>query len=467
MSPSTITKCAAALVTASLLFIFPGESAAVMCLCYFAIYACCIGLLRASGLGSRSAELTILVFCTLLAAGVTLNTWYYTTYSGGTPCAPVLNNEDALLSWARMQQLCSPGHDAHPDSTRTGYGTFLSIISGYTASSIGPLLCLSMLFTALSIVIVGIAAAALCPGSDQAGKHRMATTAMITLSAVSYYISSGTILIKDALCCLLMALALYAIFVEKRRVAVVAILAFVVATATLVRTNLLYFIGAAAICAVPVRGLRSLAVALPFALVMFCACYILAEQGYTDQQINFSDQQTNFDPHPRGIDTPRLRSYNTVAGDYVELTRLQRIASLPYTMAVQFLTPLPWAFRRDAIFGPAVSWAHFSLPWYALGAILLFFFSRMRAAPRGCSAAFAFGVLAWLATAYVTGGTVSRYCLPWLPFFIPAAAWFIDTGQWRSRAFRRWAITYSIMLVAGLCLVFYMISTCSPEGWES
>jgi len=57
--------------------------------------------------------------------------------------------------------------------------------------------------------------------------------------------------------------------------------------------------------------------------------------------------------------------------------------------------------------------------------------------------------------------------LPWLPFLTPAAAWLATSGQLRTKAFRRWAIVYGVVLVAGLCAVFICLNIYSPGGWEA
>ncbi len=68
----------------------------------------------------------------------------------------------------------------------------------------------------------------------------------------------------------------------------------------------------------------------------------------------------------------RLNAYSQVTGYYEATGVLHKIMLLPFSLCVQFLTPLPWAFGRDIVFGPSLAWSHFSLPWYALGSLLLF-----------------------------------------------------------------------------------------------
>ena len=80
-------QATAIVAVAALMAVFPGENympqllrmtgaGAVAALCY-----------RLSGNTDKAGYYTLTAFWTLLAAGVTLNIWYFTTYSGGTPDA--------------------------------------------------------------------------------------------------------------------------------------------------------------------------------------------------------------------------------------------------------------------------------------------------------------------------------------------------------------------------------------------
>ena len=133
-----------------------------------------------------------------------------------------------------------------------------------------------------------------------------------------------------------------------------------------------------------------------------------------------------------------------------------------------FLTPLPWAFSRAVVFGPSAAFAHISFPWYALGGILLYYAVALwRRSPRGVALSFGYGLLLTMLTAFMTGGTISRYCLPWLPALVPAAAWAWNSGSLRRRSFKIWYVVYALLMAVALCAAFAILNRYNPGGWDA
>lgn len=455
-------QAAAIIAVAALMVVFPGENympqllrmtgaGAVAALCY-----------RLTGNTDKAGYYTLTAFWTLLAAGVTLNIWYFTTYSGGTPIAPVLLNDDASISWAQMTALLddsSSGVVSH----RRGYGTFLALISCGQRLSIGTLLCTNMLAVLLAIVLTGAAAARMAHTDDAKLRARTATIAMIFTGGVCYFLASGAILIKDAICQLIMSVVLFTFYGRSLKMTVGLLLAALVAI--LVRPNILPFMALAALLSMPLLSRKGMAATIVFALALCASFFWQAHHEAVVLPLDPADGNTMFD---LGNDANgRLNAYSQVSGYYEATGVMHKIMLLPFSLCVQYLTPLPWAFGRDIVFGPSLAWSHFALPWYALGCIIIFFISKIFKAPRPISLAFIFGVSAWVITAFMTGGTVSRYCLPWLPFLVPAATWTVTSGKCRTKAFRNWAIIYGILLAIGLAVVFFCLNKYSPGGWEA
>lgn len=455
-------QAAAIVAVAALMAVFPGENympqllrmtgaGAVAALCY-----------RLTGNTDKAGYYTLTAFWTLLATGITLNIWYFTTYSGGTPHDPVLLNDDASISWAQMTALLddsSSGVVSH----RRGYGTFLALISCGQRLSIGTLLCTNMLAVLLAIVLTGAAAARMAHTDDAKLRARTATIAMIFTGGVCYFLASGAILIKDAICQLIMSVVLFTFYGRSLKMTVGLLLAALVAI--LVRPNILPFMALAALLSMPLLSRKGMAATIVFALALCASFFWQAHHEAVVLPLDPADGNTMFD---LGKDTnDRLNAYSQVSGYYEATGVMHKIMLLPFSLCVQYLTPLPWAFGRDTVFGPSLAWSHFALPWYALGCIIIFFISKIPKAPRPISLAFTFGAIAWVATAFMTGGTVSRYCLPWLPFLVPAATWTVTSGKCRTKAFRNWAIIYSILLTVGLAVVFICLNKYSPGGWEA
>lgn len=444
---------------------FPSESILGPVLRFLGVWAVAAYAYRRMCPVGRGGYVALLAFWTLLAVGCTLNAWWFTTASGGTPEAPVLLNDDASLAWGQMQAVLHGEPDLDVPGRR-GYGTLLAWLSWGGTPTIGGMLWLNMLATLLTIVLTGAAAARMGGATERRERTRLCTAAMIMTGGVCYLLMSGTILIKDAFCCLMMAMTLYGLYGARGRAVATAVLLAAVLFAMQVRSHLLPFMALAMVAAMWKAG-RGLRVHYALLIVVAVAAYAVVRLNTGDMPID-ADGTTNV---PFTFDSDRLNAYNLVAGDYhsrfAASSALYQLVRLPFSLAVQYLTPLPWAFARDTVFGPSEAWAHVSYPWYALGCIVLFvLLFRLRRAPSAVAGALIFAVAANIFTAYATGGTISRYCLSWVPFLVPAGAWIWCSGGLRCRAFRLWATGYTVVLAVALAVVFYFLHAYSPGGWE-
>lgn len=398
----------------------------------------------------------------LLAVGLIANVWYFTTYSGGTIHDPVLINEDADIAWRQMQAVLS-GTDSGIGFSRRGYGTFLALLSWHGTPDIVSELCFNMLLILSAIVMTGAAAVRLTPGVPPA---RTATAAMAMTAMVCYFLATGVILIKDALICAIMASSVYALAGLRSRLSWggMAILLAGGLVAALVRPNLLPLVCLGMAVFAPGMDRRRIAVLAAMA-VLFMALYMLTRYVGLRSEV-FSDSHTpmvDIDENEA-----RLTSYNSVLGPYNSLPLWRQIVQLPVSLALQFLTPLPWAFSRDVVFGPSAAFAHISYPWYALGGILLYYAAALwRRSPRGVALSFGYGLALTVLTAFMTGGTISRYCLPWLPALVPAAAWAWNSGSLRCRRFTIWYAVYAVMIAVALVCAFAILNRYTPGGWDA
>lgn len=463
-APFVYFEAAALAVVCVLVYIFPGASPVRFVLQLLGVggitYVAYTHLCRPE----RAGLMTLLVFWLLLAIGIILNIWYFTTYSGGTDTAPVLHNNDAAAAWNQMMAVLN-GTESPVEMERRGYGTFLALLSYGGTPTISSLLNINMLAILLAIVLTGATAAKMTGGDDKR-KARVATVAMLMAGGVCYFLHTGAILIKDALCCLIMAMTLYAVYATPKAIWKAPLILAAIAAAALIRTNLLPFIVLAIIIGAFSAPRRQLWVSAAMCLIAVGAYFYVSSLDVVAIPIDTGDATTIFDVN--GASEKRLNAYSAVSGDYNYSSNLKKLVLLPFSLAVQFLTPLPWAFGRDIVFGPSEAYAHISYPWYALGCLLFFYlFFRIRRSPRAIASAFAFGVLATVATAFMTGGTVSRYCLPWLPYLVPGAAWLVTSGELKCKAFRRWAWAYGIILATALATVFIFLHIYSPGGWDA
>lgn len=452
-------------VLASVIVVFPSSSLVPDLLRYFGAWVVADFCYRRLCPVNPGGRYVILVVWLLLAVGVSLNSWWFTGASGGTPSQPVLVNNDSALAWSRMAEVIS-GAPLMEFSPRETFGTFLALLSVGGTPTIGGELTMSMLATLIAIVLTGAVSGrmALSSGSTEREAARISTAAMILTASVSYFLASGTLLLKDPWCCMIMAILLFAVY-GVRRISVKAILALLcIGLSLLIRHNLLPLF-AVAFVIVSIKASRSERVLYLIVAFVSVVAYF-AMSAYLSAYVMATDGTSNFNLD-EGCDE-RLAAYNTVAGGYVYSEWWRQALYLPFSLVVQYLIPLPWAFGRDVVFGPTQAWAHVSYLWYAVGAVILFYlFFRIRRSPWSYASACIFGVFATVATAYITGGTVSRYCLPWLPWLVPGAAWLVATGGLRCKAFKIWAWCYAGALAVALCVVFWFLHKYSPGGWQA
>lgn len=411
------------------------------------------------------------IFFVILCVGLVLNVWYFTTYSGGTPAAPVLKNDDASMAWQQlMAVLTGTPSEVHP--SRQGYGNFLALLTLGGTPAIDGLLCFNTLAILCTIVLTGAAAVAMAAINSNEGSTNgsypgaVAAAAMICIGGVCYFLAAGVILIKDAVCCLAMAAVVYALYGRGRTIVAAVLIVLAMGICCMVRPQMAVFAAMATAFAYPYmsRDRRIYATAI---VLVACGYYLLGSiMGYQQAPIDVADGTTNFDITVGN--TRRLAAYSAVSAEYASLSIGGKLLRLPFSLAVQYLTPLPWAFGRDVVFGPSQAYAHLALPWYAVGGVLLYtLFFKFKAMPGAVRASLLAGVLATMATAFITGGTVSRYCLPWLPMMVPAAAWLIASGSWRSKSFKYWSIAYSaIIILAAATAIVVLAASNGGHTWE-
>lgn len=413
---------------------------------------------------NRDGFAALAVFWAILSAGVVINSYYFTTFSGGTPLAPVLHNDDAHVAWEEMYASIA-GSESDISVFRRGYGDFLAFISLGHVLPIEILLYVNSLFILLSIVLTGATAAALRTDSST-DSSCLATAAMLVTGGVAYYLCAGTILIKDALCCLLMSMVLFATIGNCRAGAAFAMLIVAVAVGALVRRWFPAVMAVALVMGMVLAPRRKAIFIGSFALVAILLFFILHDNGLAAPIID-SDGTSSFYLGDR-IASTRLRAYEAVAGPYESLSVFQRLIRLPFSLAVQALIPLPWAFTRDIVFGPMQAYAHCSFAWYAvLGLMIYYLIFCFRRSPLSARVSACFAIVAWCGTAFVTGGTVSRYCLPWLPFIAVPVAWLLCSDRVRVRSFMYWAVSWCLTMIVSLTVVFAVLNHYSPTGWTA
>lgn len=445
------------------LCIFPGAPLWATLFQMLGILVIVLSVYRKVCPSTASGQWILLTVWTLLGIGMALNVWYYTTYSGGTLEAPVVTR-DAYNIWFQIQNLYHTGHVK--GGTMADYAKLIYYLNIGGTPTVNSYILLSILSTLLTIIFTGAFAANAIGNSDATTRQRISTMTMLLMACVTHFIGRGDLFTKDAICCLLMALILYAqsrIIDQRRQWQSIIILVCCGLAALYARPHLLVFSGLAIFIlsvATPRKSLIITAAAILFFILLY---WLSLQEDYVRSYVN-TDGTTILslvDDNEK-----RMAAFSQVIPDYDNAGPLRKIIYLPFTMAVQFLIPLPWSTGNLIEYGPTLALARFAYPWYLIGGIIIFYLLRcLRRSPRVIMLTALFGLIATAATAYVTGGTVSRYCLLWLPALVPCAAWVLTSGRYKEKDFRIWAWTYGSVLLIGLIIVAVCLHIFSPGGW--
>ena len=408
---------------------------------------------------------TLLASFALLSLGLIANVSYFTLRCGATSTAPLLLNNDASVAWQVMECILDGGS---PDSSitvesRFGYGRFLALAALVVGRDVAALLTVNVLFVLLTIVLAGRIASLVAPAGLE---RRMSSVTMIMIASVCYFLSSGVILIKDACCCFIMALSLCSMLEFRRssamRVSLLSACAFLSAAflAALVRPSLLLFMlmGLSALMAWRTR--RGLCAGVSAAVLLTCIyCYVVLYTNTTfSPEVALSQRDDMALQTAEGY-SDRMYAYTSVAGVYYLYSPFERLLRLPMSLAVQFLTPFPWGFMKHVDFGYSLVYSHIAWPWYAVGGLAVFYFLfGMRRSPRLLCRLSLLGAAMTVSVAFIYGGLVSRYCLPWLPAIVPAAA--MTWLSWRrDRKFKIYAVVYVSLLAAALLVCHHILTS--------
>lgn len=445
------------------LCIFPGAPLWSSLFQMLGILAIVLYLYRKVCPATTSGHWILLALWTFLGIGFALNVWFYTTYSGGTLEAPVVTR-DAYNIWNQIQSLYHTGHtDGLPMAAYSKLIYYLNIGGTPTVNSY---ILLSILSTLLTVIFTGAFAAMASGSKDPTTRQRITTMSMLMMACITHFIGRGDLFTKDAICCLIMSLILYALarcFDNRKIWPSIIILICCGLAARYARPHLLIFSCMAFVLFSFLMSRKNMTIPAA-AIIFFLIMYWISFQDKSASMLVNGDGTTEFSLVEDN--EKRMAAFSQIIPNYESLDMFRKILALPFTLAVQFLIPLPWSTGDLVEYGPTLACARFAYPWYIIGGIIIFYLVRcLRRSPRAIMLAAIFGFLATAATAYVTGGTVSRYCLLWLPALVPCAAWVLTSGRYKEKDFRIWAWIYGSVLVVGLVIVAVCLHIYSPGGW--
>ncbi len=407
---------------------------------------------------------TLTITATMLAVGIIANIHYFTTISGGTTAYPVLQNPDSAHYYADALATAGDAAGVPASANRHGYGVIISWLWHITGITIVAPIILNMLFTLLSIAICGIISRRILAPYTNFSPRQITSCAMIMAASVCYYLNSGTLLLKESGLCFAIVLCLLSLTSHFNRPTntkseFLFWIYFITGISLLIflRHSFILFIALAILITMPWNkyGIINSSAKLAICIVAWtCAGLVMNGFDITRQATDIVTGTHISDSY--FYDLPQHATYNNMVGDYFSYSIAERIAWLPISAVTQFLTPFPWNFCRDTIYGYTLAYAHISYPWYAVAGLVVFFlFYRCKQSPCALRRITYAGITLWFIPAYLFAGTVSRYTLPLLPLLIPAAVyvWF----QYRHlRAFKTWVIIYALAMCATLIICYFL-----------
>ena len=328
-------------------------------------------------------------------------------------------------------------------------------------------MALNYMFTLLSIVMTGkLASRMLCRKFDAVKPSTIAAVAMLLVSLLGFLISQGLRIQKESGCTLGLLLVGYTLagmasgetLTKRDRYRDIAVFVTGCLLMAMVRTNFVYFavIGALMMTFSNRRAQWRYGTLLAVISLVITVVFSIMFSYSFGQQFRTVD----------GGDAMALafkvgivqQPYFNIIGDYYHYPEWKRIMLLPVTAGVQYIIPFPWLYdySNAQIFSllPRMRWM-----WYFVGGACLHYFLYITILhPKNNN----LGMWAWwplvlfMAIAYITGGSVSRYALPLQPLFVVIALYVllnVKQGNYR-RSFTIWMIIYAFILVAILVLCY-------------
>ena len=322
---------------------------------------------------------------------------------------------------------------------------------------------MNMMFTLASVVLTGKMTRRLLSGRLPLSSSKLLLGGMSIMCLLPFYLVSGVTILKEGATFLAFTMAGYALSSmvasdDERHYLWRDIVIFVFACLLLafVRTTFLYFmIPGVLIMAIP-HWRRD----WPMSLGLLICVVLLMLLGNHFASYSFGqhaemleggwNMQRAFNPE---------KAYNhSVLGFYFLYSPWHRLLLLPMTMALQFALPfpIPIIYPKEV---PVLLCAcsRLSYGWYLFGGTAMFYVLFMSwRRQESISVWMWWPIIVYASIAYVMGGAMSRYILPFQPLMVPIVLFVfyrLYQGKYR-RPYTVWIITLFVLLMA--VLIYYL-----------
>ncbi len=406
----------------------------------------------------------ILMFvATILSVGIISNVYYYTTISGGTTELPILQNPDANRFYNDALATCGDGYGYFCEPRQHGYGMLIVAIWQITGVTIVVPLIVNMFSMLFCVILSGMITWRLLGDGENKSSNWVISCAMLLTASVCYYINSGTLLLKDALICLAMALIILKFTdllkpVKQMKTVNLLTIGFAVGVFLLMflRPNFILYAIVGVVILNRWRDIKSWI--RGFTLIAICVVawfgtsILLSGYDVGQNSVNLVLGSSTGDAF--FAENPQHNYSNKIIGGYLDFPWWKYLLYMPLCTIIQFLIPFPWGFEYGVEFGYSLVFARISYPWYIIGGIILYYiFMKWRKSPKELSLMLLWGFMMWLVPVYLFAGTVSRYALPMLPALIPVAVYVLNRYG-KLRSFHIWIAGYVVVLIAVLIVCY-------------
>ena len=323
---------------------------------------------------------------------------------------------------------------------------------------------MNMMFTLTSVVLTGMTVRRLLIGRVDVNEKALVLGGLILNGLLVYYLVTGIHVLKEGSIYLSVALVGYSLssmaakeresYQWKREIILFFLACLILAA---VRTTFLYFIAMGVVVVTLPHYHRD----WPMAVGMLAIVVITLLIG--DHYCNYS-----FDRHAiiisggEGMQNNYISSesqgvYMQIIGPYFLFSPWHRLALLPLSLGLQFISPFPWILFEDMTVNNVVS--RVTIGWYVVGGISLFYYLFVSWRRQWNMGSWAWWpAVVFVIIAYLMAGSMARYVLPFQPLFIPVAVYMLcllHKGLW-CKQIKYWSICYIVLLVVTLVICFQL-----------
>lgn len=445
-----------AVVTTTTIWLFPLVEAAKMSLALLVAYTIPRWVYAQADHSTQSGHWVLLLSASWLSAIAIPFLYQCTVLSGASFAMPHMAGDASnYYDWALANY---DGSAVEPVVTFWGYS--LGIIGLWHLLGVDVIwpVAANIMATLLTIVLTGHLTAHLC----SARKSFVATIAMMMIAVQGYFMSQGAQMLKEPwiyLSITLVALSLMPDTTKDSRshhgkqMLLYALGCFILAAVRAKYINFMFIGIVMLLLAGNMRQWRHYATLLLITITCWWLGMAMTDHYTVVQQMNNVTGKHGMSAmfSPDGV-------YQQLMGDYFHYSLWQKLTHLPLACSVQWIIPFPWLPQNES-----EAWLNIvprlRVGWYALSGLVIYYylFRSWRRGPQWAAWAW-FPLVCFTGIAYMTSGTVSRYILPFQPWWMALAASVLPSCI-ANRSFKVFILVYATVLIATLAVCFWLTHT--------